>query len=71
MPGVDAFLHRPGIDVARGLRNRRRLLAHPRQQRVEALLDDDVIVVAPRVARDRGDVGVASFARSSTGRSVL
>ncbi len=56
---VDALLDRPGVDVRPRLKRRVVLEAHPFGQGVEPLADDDVVVVAPGIARDDGAARVA------------
>ena len=69
MPGVlrvDALLHRAGIDVGARLERLGRLLAHPREQRVEPRADHVVVVVAPRVARDLRTRRIGALGRVRT-----
>ena len=66
---VDALLHRTGVDVARAPRSRPPPRARSRlDQRVQPALDDDVIVVAPGVARDRRAIAARRTRSSRAGR---
>ena len=60
---VDALLHRPGIDVGARLELRAGLLAHPCDERVHALLDHVVVIVAPGVAGDHRGAGIGDLGR--------
>ena len=56
---VHTLLDRPRVDVRPRLKRRVVLEAHPFGQGVEALADDDVVVVAPGIPRDDGAARVA------------
>ena len=65
---VDAFLHRPGVDVgaaSNGVGDRSRIQA---QQRVHPRADHVVVVVAPRVARDLRAAAIGASRSSTAGR---
>ena len=49
---VDTLLDGAGVGVGPRLERRAVRLAHPREQRLETLADDGVVVLAPGVARD-------------------
>src|SRR4030095_3470039 len=65
--GVDAFLHRSGIDIHARLERLGRALAHPGEQRLHPRADDVVIVGAPRLARHARARRVSTCARASRG----
>ncbi len=51
--GIHALLDRPGVDVGAMLERPGRLADRP-DELLHALLDDDVVVVTPRIAGNRG-----------------
>src|SRR5256885_10621752 len=67
---VDALLDGPGVDVGARVERLRPAVAHPRDQPREALADDVVIVVAPRVARDLRTRRIRALGRVRTSGGV-
>src|SRR5206468_3430461 len=66
MPGVDAFLHGTGIDVALRLERQGRSFAHPLEETIEPLLDDAVVIIPPRVTGDMRPERIGAFGRVRT-----
>src|SRR5205823_3444422 len=63
---VDALLHRTGVDVSAGFERLAGRLAHPREQPVETICNDVVVIVAPGVALDLRAPWIGALGRIRT-----